>query len=417
MKLICEISVHNRMAPHVKPRSQQSTLALGYHPPSAKKDADNLFLIHFTATNKVGTRYKLKRNIEKVFTKFVQDGKSTFSLKQPPHDLQIRCDPISLKAFLQTFKNALEGKLDPAKPGLSTLAVTGVPKKAVPVKSMTILSPSDYPLKGLPKTLTTLIINGIRKCSLDSSILSLNNLQILNMSNNHIEHLPKKLGDLPLVQMDLSNNRLGKSVFSDWDWIDKQRIKSSLQNLNLSGNELRVFPYKLVKLRKLMVLTLKNNCLQHVPFSIRRLKSLRTLNLADNQFKSLPDVFSRISLDTLDVSGEEMFLSPFAISIAPHDPMAVICRQPPTLWQLATKIVMTKKIKYGPCDLPATVIDSLEEFPLCGCGLLCPPINIHFQACIVNVRTTSLVQSHHMTSIPGDSVYCSDYCRRHKYFI
>lgn len=147
------------MAPHVKPRSQQSTLALGYHPPGAGKDVENLFLIHFTAVNKVGTRYKLKRNIEKVFTKFVQDGKTTLSLKQPPHDLQIRCDPIQLKAFLQTFKSALEGKLDPSKPGLSTLAVTGVPKKAVPVKSMTILTPSDYPLQGLPKTLTTLNVS------------------------------------------------------------------------------------------------------------------------------------------------------------------------------------------------------------------------------------------------------------------
>lgn len=159
MKLICEISVYNRMAPHVKPRSQQSTLALGYHPPGGAKDVDNLFLIHFTATNKVGTRYKVKRNIEKVFTKFVQDGKTTLSLKQPPHDLLIRCDPIQLKAFLQTFKNALEGKLDPTKPGLSTLAVTGVPKNVVPQKSMTILMPSDYPLRGLPKTLRTLNVS------------------------------------------------------------------------------------------------------------------------------------------------------------------------------------------------------------------------------------------------------------------
>lgn len=158
MKLICEISVYNRMTPQVKPRSQQSTLALGYHPPGAAKDADNLFLIHFTATNKVGTRYKLKSNIEKVFTKFVKEGKSTISLKQPQHDLQIRCDSTSLKAFLQTLKNALEGKLDPTESSLSTLAVTGVPQKAMPVKTMEIFSPSDYPLKGLPKTLTYLTV-------------------------------------------------------------------------------------------------------------------------------------------------------------------------------------------------------------------------------------------------------------------
>lgn len=159
MKLICEISVYNRLAPHIKPRSQQSTLALGYHPPGATKNLDSLFLIHFTAINKVGTRYKVKRNIEKVFTKFVQDGKTTVSIKQPPHDLQIRCDPIQLKAFLQIFKMAVDGKLDPSKLGLSTLAVTAVPKSAVPLKTMTIQTPSDYPLRGLPKTLTTLNVS------------------------------------------------------------------------------------------------------------------------------------------------------------------------------------------------------------------------------------------------------------------
>lgn len=43
------------MAPHVKSRSQQSTLALGYHPPGASKDVDNLFLMHFTATTGIIT--------------------------------------------------------------------------------------------------------------------------------------------------------------------------------------------------------------------------------------------------------------------------------------------------------------------------------------------------------------------------
>lgn len=159
MKLVCEIAVHNRLAQNVKPRSQQSTLAIGYHPPGAAKEPDNLFLIHFNATNKVGTRYKIKRNIEKVFTRFIDDGKVTISMKQPQHDLQIKCDPTQLKVFLKVFKLALEGKYDASKLGLSTLAVTGASKKAIPVKKMTITSPADYPLNGLPKTLEALYVS------------------------------------------------------------------------------------------------------------------------------------------------------------------------------------------------------------------------------------------------------------------
>lgn len=94
-----------------------------------------------------------------------------------------------------------------------------------------------------------------------------------------------------------------------------------------------------------MVLTIKDNRLTRIPFAIRRLKSLRTLNLADNQIKSLPNVFSRMSFDTLDVSGEEMLTPPFHM----HEPDPVlltssgdILRQPATLWQLAAMVVMTK---------------------------------------------------------------------------
>lgn len=67
-------------------------------------------------------------------------------------------------------------------------------------------------------------------------------------------------------------------------------------------------------------------------------------------------------------------------------------------------------LKYGPYDLPATVIDSLEEFPICDCGKLCPPLNIHFRTCQISIRANSLIKTN-QNLIYGDSVYCSDYCR------
>lgn len=67
-------------------------------------------------------------------------------------------------------------------------------------------------------------------------------------------------------------------------------------------------------------------------------------------------------------------------------------------------------LKYGPYDLPATMIDSLEEYPICDCGKLCPPVNIHFRTCQIVIRTNSLIQTNRAT-IYADAVYCSDYCR------
>lgn len=109
--------------------------------------------------------------------------------------------------------------------------------------------------------------------------------------------------------------------------------------------QLTIFPYKLVKLEKLMVLTMKDNQIMHIPFAIRRLKSLRTLNLADNRIKSLPNVFNRMSFETLDVSGEEMFSPPFP----EHEPISELLhrdsfrQQPASLWQIAARTVMLKK--------------------------------------------------------------------------
>lgn len=57
------------------------------------------------------------------------------------------------------------------------------------------------------------------------------------MSDNCIEQLPKRLGDLPLVQLDLSMNRLFRTRSKDWEWIDRPTIRSTLQNLNLSSNK------------------------------------------------------------------------------------------------------------------------------------------------------------------------------------
>lgn len=180
MKIVCEICVHNRLAPHVKSRSQQSTLALGYHPPNTK-DVDNLFIIHFSATNKTGQRYKIKRNLEKIFVKFVNDGKTTISFKQPPHDLMVRCDPIQLKFFLKTLKLAMEGKADAI--GLSSLAVTAVPQKLMPVKKLVIQAPSDYPAKGLPMSLVQLHVNFLHVTPSIAQPISITHQFLSNSSN------------------------------------------------------------------------------------------------------------------------------------------------------------------------------------------------------------------------------------------
>lgn len=107
--------------------------------------------------------------------------------------------------------------------------------------------------------------------------------------------------------------------------------------------QMTIFPYRLVRLRKLMVLTLKGNRLKRLPFAMRRLKSLRTLNVGDNQIKSLPNIFSRMTFETLDLSGPDMFTPPYDEAGPTQLQSQPISGQPPQLWQLAAQTVIKKK--------------------------------------------------------------------------
>lgn len=408
MKIVCEASVQNRLAPHVKPRRQQSTIAIGIHPPGSK-DPDHIFIIHFSASNKNGQRYKIKRNIEKVFTACINDGKTTISFKNPEHNLLILADPLQLKNFLKVLKLAIEGNIEPQKLGLSTLAVTAVPKSNLPVKKMSILKPSELPVKGLPRTLESLVISGLRKHSIDAQILNLVHLRVLQMSNNCIPRIPKKLGEMHLVELDVSQNNIGASdFFKDWTWCDGP-IRRTLQNLNLSGNNLPYFPYKLVKLDRLHTLTLNDNEIRQVPFALRRLKSMRYLNLANNKLSALPDVLSMVQLNTLNVAGPQLF--PMDLQRARCErPIELILRQPPSLWQLAAKAVISNKVPYSERSLPGDIIDLIEEAPFCSCGKLCMPQNMVPLTGILAPKASQIEASGRIV-LYRNSVYCNDYCK------
>lgn len=161
MKILCDTTLINRANPQGGTiRAQKSTIAIGMHPPN--KENPQLFLLHFTPPNKTGTRYKLMKNIEKVFTKFCAEGKATISFKEPTHDIQIKCDPIQLKCFLQTLKLAMNGTYDKDKLNLSSIAATPIPTTAHPITKLVIRSRGEFPLKGLPRTLTSLHVSA--KC-------------------------------------------------------------------------------------------------------------------------------------------------------------------------------------------------------------------------------------------------------------
>ncbi|KAL9922989.1 leucine-rich repeat protein 1 [Glossina fuscipes] len=408
MKILCETQVINRQTQTNKtPRMVKSTLAVGYHC-TAKDDSGSskkfLEIIHFTPQNKLGTRYKIYNNVEKIFTKFLQDGKATISFREPAENLLIKCDPIQLKGFLQTLKLGLEGK-GSINLRVNIAATTGIPQKSQPKIKMTITNRGDYPIKGFPRTLKQLTVTGIQLCKITFEICTLKNLTVLNLSYNNIEKIPLELGRLSLTQLDISNNQL--CADKSWLWLNSKTLRESLKELDFSANKLVFFPRPLIKLENLVTLKLNNNLIKRLPFGIRRMHNLRYLNMSSNQLESLPSSFNSIRLELLDVWGN---------NFQPHREHEMDKRNsaelntPSPLWLLACRSVCQYKLPYSTNSLPWELIDILMEAPKCACGRLCYGHKVYEQAALSTFENVKNLVFSRDRAIYADIVLCGCLC-------
>ena len=184
--------------------------------------------------------FQVRDNIEKVYTNFIKDGKMTIRFKEPPHDLFVQCDAVQLKSFAHIMKLGFSNKLTASVLSLADLkpkALTNAFKTKIIIKD-----PEKYPiLEGFPRTAIELNLMGLGRRSFDRNILKLQNLRILNLSNNQITSLPKDLGSLPnLQELNLAQNLIGKSPESKWVWMDGVHISKNLKLLDLSSNEVNI---------------------------------------------------------------------------------------------------------------------------------------------------------------------------------
>ncbi|XP_012662029.1 leucine-rich repeat protein 1 isoform X2 [Otolemur garnettii] len=101
MKLHCEVEVVSRQLPALGLRNRgkgaRAVLSLGQQALSSGPGGPRrACLLVSTLKDRRGTRYKLTENIEQLFTKFVDEGKATVRLKEPPVDICLSKDSIRL---------------------------------------------------------------------------------------------------------------------------------------------------------------------------------------------------------------------------------------------------------------------------------------------------------------------------------
>lgn len=406
MKLLCSVSIGNRnlSTTNINPKRRhvKSTLAL-----CKKLKSDEFCLIHFTDQNKNGTRYEIKDNILNVLTKFVNEGKTTIQFKVPAHDLYIQADTIQLKGFLHLLRNALEKKVSGIEMNKYSSLMVQHAKKVAPTK-LVIGRRSDYPIRGLPRTLEELRINDIQRYSLDRGILNLIKLKILDLSNNCIECLPEEFCNLPcLNELNISKNQFYKSSPKQWSWICGN-IAKNLKLLNVSHNRLKFLPEQLVKLHSLISLHVDNNELKMFPSGIGNLKNLRIVTASNNRISSLPGSVKKWKLQHLDLSNN---------SFDPNyqsNPAAIFPKPLPVcmLKELAARKVLYEQLFYSPLTLPRTVIHFMDLAKYCTCGKACFSVYIsHTHMLSLSSITQSFsISLEHLIYVPIECYFCSLKC-------
>uniref|UniRef100_UPI003F4EF9CF leucine-rich repeat protein 1 isoform 1 n=1 Tax=Danio rerio TaxID=7955 RepID=UPI003F4EF9CF len=422
MKLQCDVEVINRMLPSCglksKGRSSRAVLSIGRPEreraapstgsngsTSTGSSGSGLHLLICTSRDRSGAKYKLKENVEKFFTWFVEEGKATVRLKEPAIDICLsKADVTSLKSFLSAVRLAQRGAAAAGGVPLSALCPVRAREVEKPKQKLTVLSRRDYPLtRSFPPALQQLQVSYCQLNRVDLRVLSLRALRRLDLSNNRIRALPAGLGDLrALAELVLHNNQLERFG----DELCCSGLQTSLRLLDLSHNLLPALPARFCQLRQLVTLRLDHNRLQRLPFHLGRLSALRFLSAAHNQLPVLPDGFRSLRLDTLDLFG-----NPFARAHTLQPRMLITL--PLTLQELAARTVLDHRVPHSPQLLPLHLCRELDFSSVCVCGRMC--VNAFIQTAVsFNLHqvahTVVLVDNMGGTEAPVHTHFCSLLC-------
>ncbi|XP_076633520.1 leucine-rich repeat 47 [Colletes latitarsis] len=401
MKLYCNVAINNRQSSTnvMSRKSQRSILILG----KQTVNSNELCLLLQTLHSEQTTTYKIDNNINKIYTRFIDEGKATIRLIEPSHDLIIKSDRIQLKYFIGSLRH-----LKNLKPSYITIFNSSSNKErrgssiqsSIPKTKVVINKPSQYPvLEGFPRTTEELYLVGLNRTSFDRQVLKLQSLRILNLSNNQISSLPKELGSLRLQELNVSQNRLNED--KNWTWLDEVTITQNLKFLDISKNFLRMLPERIGKLCALVDLKASKNMLIYLPQSIGRLRHLQHLDVANNNLKCMPGSIRNRLLISLDISENKFDYFGLNSNSSTIDV--------PSLVECAARSFLKTRCPYDASRIPGVLVKYLDEAKYCICGNSCFNSYIRQFRCCRLYSTTSNVKSS-VDDVPFDCYFCSLIC-------
>lgn len=227
---------------------------------------------------------------------------------------------------------------------------------------------------GLYESLVTLDISDNSMTYLSDELSRLVNLRSLVAKNNKLDEdsLPKNFGSMKSLQLvNFAGNR----------FTDLPTQFTELENLNrlfMGANRLKTLPESINQLKNLEVLYVGGNRLQSIPETIGDLKYLTAMILSDNQLTNLPDSILKLRrLQSLSLHNNQLqTLPPQIVGLQltelslRNNPLVVrfvedLVWEPPSLKELAGRVVKRHRLTYTEYDLPRCLIEYLASAHQC----------------------------------------------------
>ncbi|XP_026818413.1 leucine-rich repeat-containing protein 69-like [Rhopalosiphum maidis] len=254
-------------------------------------------LISYVMTKKINNNYYLcVKNImfphdkcfnlamlNKIYHKFVAEGKMGLEFKEPKHLLSIDSKNKTEVNMLYThIKAIVEGKK-------VNIATRQMPKSMSSTKAVV----NHFDLMALE----FVAVNRF-----DNRVLNMRHLTTLTLKKCDLPTIPIEIGRLKLKYLDISGSKLPINQDTFWNWTSMTVICDTLITLKMDSIGIKRLPFEIMFLKNLQTLSATKNKLSYLPQFIGELKKLKALFVADNFLRYLPRCFSAKIFDEMNIS-------------------------------------------------------------------------------------------------------------------